>query len=106
MIYGHAPSVFLFLQQFSFVVWEIPFIEYQKQVYDNTQACTFPLVEKENSKINTRTQVIRSLLDWLPRSPQRTKEIEAVNAPLPGTNRRSWDPEARSQLARGSVFDV
>lgn len=62
MIYGHAPSVFLFLQQFSFVVWEIPFIEYQKQVYDKTQACTFPLVEKENSKINTRTQVIRSLL--------------------------------------------
>lgn len=62
MIYGRAPSVFLFLQQFSFVVWKIPFTEYQKQVYDNTQACTFPLVEKENSKINTRTQVLRSLL--------------------------------------------
>ncbi|GLD57858.1 polypeptide N-acetylgalactosaminyltransferase 15-like protein [Lates japonicus] len=42
----------------------------------------------------------------LPRSPRRTGEIEAATAPLPGTDRRSWDHEARRQLAGESIFDV
>ncbi|KAK2830225.1 hypothetical protein Q5P01_018156 [Channa striata] len=37
---------------------------------------------------------------------QENRGDRSCDRPLSGTDRRSWDREARSQLARDSIFEV